>query len=174
MMNWEKNMWKKDCSHFPHIWAEKISARWILEKIREHLECHYKAIPQMRYFQGAHCAGEHFLTAYAWSDYTSDKSHSWERVLSLLRFCHLTRSIRETALHGRVLLLPISCSICQVTTSDSLLGWQHNFEGHRAQALLGKPQLKTGAVQTARQGFAKKQPDRSYFIFSSTTLNEGY
>lgn len=44
---------------------EKISVRWMLKKIREHLERQHKAILQMRCFQGAHCAGEHYLTAYA-------------------------------------------------------------------------------------------------------------
>lgn len=56
---------------------EKISVRWMLKKIREHLEQQHKAILQMRCFQGAHCAGEHYLTAYASSDYTSDKSQAW-------------------------------------------------------------------------------------------------
>lgn len=32
---------KKDCSHFPHIWTEKISVRWILKEITEHLEQRY-------------------------------------------------------------------------------------------------------------------------------------
>lgn len=137
MINWRKTMWKKDCSHFPHIWVEKIHVRWIPEKIKEHLEQLYKANLQMRHFHGPHCAGEHYLTASVCGNYTSDKSHSWWygiRFLSVLRLCHLTKGIREPGLHSGVPTPPVFLLDCQETTSVSPLRWQHESEDHWTRA----------------------------------------